>query len=114
MFPQLKDLISTTNFEVTTFEDVEKLREEVRTVSDQPYCFGVNIKKADFEAYDFEVEFSFDKFELPDTNLPAFNDLTQAPDIDSWDKWFKSGALTLYPYMTEFFARYHDCNQTGD
>lgn len=66
----------------------------------------MHFKNVDLTNWQFEVEFSFDKFQIPDTNKPAYNDLVQGPDIDSWEKWFSSGSVHLYPYVTEFLYRW--------
>mmetsp|Transcript_30475 Transcript_30475/g.46702 ORF Transcript_30475/g.46702 Transcript_30475/m.46702 type:complete len:97 (+) Transcript_30475:544-834(+) len=57
------------------------------------------------DANDYEFEFSFSKDVLPDTNLPAYNPLQLTPDLLSWSMWFSSGAVTLYPELSEFIAR---------
>lgn len=111
--PQLQGLLGP-DMQTESFSSMDKLRNILHTENDQPYCFAVELKKFDVHSYDFEFAFSFDKFDLPDTNLPAYNNLTNAPDIESWNKWFTSGSLTLYPYMTEFVARYHDAKKKGD
>ena len=51
------------------------------------------------------MTFKLNKASVPDTNLDAFNPLIKAPNFNAWDLWFNSGALGLYPYMTEFIAR---------
>ena len=53
----------------------------------------------------YDVEFMFEKQDLPDTNLEAYNALYKIPDTQAWGKWFKSGAVSLYPYIVEFIAR---------
>jgi hypothetical protein len=51
------------------------------------------------------VEFSFNRDLVPDTNLDDYNVLVRTPDFKSWNQWFDSGAVGLYPYITEFIAR---------
>jgi hypothetical protein len=38
--------------------------------------------------------------------MDDYNLLIRTPDFESWNKWFNSGAVGLYPYITEFIARY--------
>lgn len=71
-----------------------------------PYCFGLTFRKFDPATNDYEIEFHWAKEDVPDTNQPAFNDQIKAPDLLSWDQWKNTGATAVYPYLTEFIARW--------
>ncbi len=45
--------------------------------------------------------------------MDAFDPLVKIPDFNSYDKWFgsKSGAVALFPYITEFIARQESIDQ---
>lgn len=63
--------------------------------------------KFDVATHDYDVRFLFDKQAIPDTNLEAFDPLVKIPDFNSYGLWFgsKSGAVALFPFITEFIAR---------
>ena len=42
---------------------------------------------------------------MPYTTQPSFDLNVMSPDFDSWDKWDYSGALSLFPFITEMVAR---------
>jgi len=90
---------------VEVFDDVDVLIEKATSDSKMVYCFGINFKTFDVVNNDFDVEFMFGKQDLPDTNLAAYSPLYKNPDLQSWGKWFSTGAPQLYPYITEFIAR---------
>jgi hypothetical protein len=70
----------------------ETLYDAVRNDDDQPFCFAIYINKFDLSTYEFEIGYSFNKNDLPDTNLDAYNELLLAPDLNSWGLWKSSGA----------------------
>lgn len=57
------------------------------------------------ETDEYDIEFSYTKDAVPDTNLPSYNPLVRLPDLTSWKLWFSSGSVAIYPYITEFIAR---------
>lgn len=81
----------------------------VKRSSNQSYCFALNFieNQVDNETnyYDYNVEFSFNKGMIPDTNSPAYDEHVMSPDIASFGEWVSSG-VTVYPYISEFIARY--------
>lgn len=87
------------------FSKLEDLTNETANYDKQPYCFGINFKTFDLVNDKYEVEFLFEKMDLPDTNLDSYNPLYKIPDTTSWGKWFSSGAVSLYPYIIEFISR---------
>lgn len=42
----------------------------------------------------------------PDTNKPIYNELVRLPNLDDWSKTLSGSSAALYPYVTEFIARY--------
>jgi hypothetical protein len=34
--------------------------------------------------------------------------------LSSWGKWFNTGAVVIYPYITEFIARYKICKNKDE
>lgn len=87
---------------ITTADD---LHYSVTEADDMPYCFAIILNTFDLENYKFDIEYSFNKNSLPDTNLDVYNDLLLAPDLESWGLWSGSGANQLYIYMADFIAR---------
>jgi hypothetical protein len=83
----------------------DALNDAVSNQDEQPYCFAIYLKKFDLENYQFEIEYSFNKNSLPDTNLDPYNELLLAPDLNSWGLWKSSGCPQLYNFMTDFIAR---------
>lgn len=65
----------------------------------------MTINEFDTETDNYDIEFHFDKSSVPDTTLPIYNQLVRMPDLKSWDLWFSSGSIAIYPYITEFIAR---------
>jgi hypothetical protein len=63
--------------------------------------------------YDINVEFSFNKGMIPDTNSPSYDEHVMSPDIGSFGEWVQSG-VPLYPYISEFIARYIQMNTLND
>lgn len=100
-----KTMVNETDWEVEIFTDVTNLTDKTAESDKQPYCFGINFKTFDMATDTYDVEFLFEKQDLPDTNLVAYNPLYKIPDTQNWGKWFKSGAVSLYPYIIEFIAR---------
>jgi hypothetical protein len=47
---------------------------------------------------------------LPNTLIKSYNPLISSPDLDSYGRWFSSGSIELFPYITEFIARYKTNN----
>ena len=60
----------------------------------------------DFSLDQYDIDFSFDGYKLPNTLLPSFDPQAKSPDIKSWDDWFNTGAVNVFPYINEFIARY--------
>jgi hypothetical protein len=60
----------------------------------------------DFNQDQYEIDFSFDGFRLPNTLLPSYDPKIKSPDIKSWKDWFNTGATNVFPYINEFIARY--------
>jgi hypothetical protein len=54
----------------------------------------------------YDIEFSFDGYRLPNTLLPSHDPQAKSPDTKSWDEWFNTGSTVLFPYINEFIARY--------
>jgi len=58
----------------------------------------------------YDIQVNFPKTDVPDTNLPAWNDLVRLPDLIAWKKWLgdiqKPAPASVYPYLYEFIARY--------
>ena len=78
----------------------------VQTVSYQPYCFLVNFINFDTENDKYDVQYSFPINNLPNTLLSSFNQLIRTPNVNVYSKWFDTGCASLYPYITEFIARF--------
>lgn len=92
-------------FTVDTFTDQQDVFDKVQNDNDQPYCFAINFQTFEPENNKYVISYSWNKNSIPDSNLDSYNELVLAPDISSWNLWFKSGAVSLYIYMTEFVAR---------
>ena len=71
----------------------------------EPYCCGLTFKKFDTKTDEYDIEFHYTKDVVPDTNLPSYNPLVRLPNLKAWKTWFDSGAIAVYPYITEFIAR---------
>lgn len=93
-------------FAVDTFSSEDHVLNVVQTVSLQPYCFMVNFKKFDTINDRYDVQYSFPINSLPNTLLSSFNRLIRTPNVNIYSKWFDTGCASLYPYITEFIARY--------
>ena len=69
----------------------------------------VKFKKAvvdkENDEHEFDIEYSFNRGLVPDTNQAPFDINVMSPDFDSWDKWMHGGSLGLFPYLTEFIGR---------
>lgn len=50
---------------------------------------------------------------IPDTNSPPYDQHVMSPDIASFGEWVQSG-VTVYPYISEFIARYIQMNTLND
>ena len=74
-------------------------------MDDPPFCFAITFNKFDTVNDDYDIEFSFAKENVPDTNQPAYNTLVKSPDLANYDLWFQEGAPAIYAYITEFVAR---------
>lgn len=70
-------------------------------------CFGLFFNKVDTANFDYEVVTGQNKFNTIDTNKPFITPLITKPDMTSWN--FYSQTVWLYPYITDFLAKY----QTG-
>lgn len=101
------------HFKVDTFTNQQAAFDIVEKAQDQPYCFALHFNEFDTAADKYEVAFSFDKFEIPDTNLVAYNPVVQAPDLAAWGKWFKVGVPQLYAYVSEFIGRVRTAEMTA-
>jgi hypothetical protein len=40
--------------------------------------------------------------------------LIRTPDLDLYSKWFSSGSVELYPFITEFIARIKTNNSVNE
>jgi hypothetical protein len=79
-------------WEAEEFDSIDTLFSKVANDEKQPYCFGLNfIKNFDENEtqsiYDLEIQFSFNKGMVVDTNSPAYDDHVMSPDFDSWGSW---------------------------
>jgi ATP-binding cassette subfamily A (ABC1) protein 3 len=83
----------------------EELFNYVREEEVNPYCLGIYFKTFDLENHDFEIQYSFQKFEVPESTSAPYNELVMVPDWGSWGSWTSSGVLTIESYVTEFIAR---------
>ena len=90
---------------ISTHKDYSEVGDSVTNENDQPYCLAIVFEK--FDEDDYEVALRYPVKSLPDSTNPPYNALIKAPDFSSYDKWFSSGAPALYPYITEFIARYN-------
>lgn len=90
---------------VETFDSQDKVFTEVSTLDKQPFAAAIYFKEFDVKANKYDIEFSFPKEASPDTNLAVFNPLLKVPDLSNWGKWFSTGSIAIYPYITEFIAR---------
>ena len=95
-----------SNWTTEEFATSEEAFDQVTNLQNQPFCFAVDFKKFDNDTNEYDIQFSFNKQDVPDTNLAAYNELVKAPDFANWNLWFTSGATSMYPVMTEFIARY--------
>ena len=110
-------VFKTNNFpdywDIDQFNSTEDLFSKVRRDETQPYCFGLNfikdLRKKDNgtkDEIDINIEFSFNKGMIVDTNSPAYDEHVMSPDFASWGNWQSSGVVSLFPYLTQFIARY--------
>ena len=97
--------LNMSNFTMDTFANQDDAWSKYNAVENTPYCAGFTLKTFDTAKDEYEVQFHFDKSKIPDTNLPAYNPLILAPDLLNWGLWFSSGAVSSFPYLTEFIAR---------
>jgi hypothetical protein len=98
-------LTGLEGFTVDTYSVQQDAFDVVQNDNDQPYCFAIFFQTFDLTDNNYQIQYSWNKNSIPDTNLDDFNELILAPDINSWGQWFDSGAISLYMYMTEFIAR---------
>jgi len=105
VFDVTQTKLGLSNFAAETFSKQEEVFDVVRSAAFQPYCFAVYFKKFDLVKDEYEIEFSFDRRLVPDTNAEAYYEYKQSPDLEAWDQWFAEGTVQLYPYITEFIAR---------
>lgn len=70
-----------SNWTVDTFVSQEEAFKEYKSESQTPYCFGITFNKFDLKNDVYDVEFHWSKEQLPDTNLPAYNEQIKAPDL---------------------------------
>lgn len=82
------------------------MNEIIANLDEQPYCFALNFKNMDFSTDQYDIEFSFDGYRLPNTLLPSFDPKAKSPDMLSWSNWFDTGATNIFPYVNELIARY--------
>ena len=102
------------HWDVVEFESIEELFNGVRYNETQEYCFGLNfvtnftqkVKKHEKPQYFLDIQFSYNKGFVVDTNSPPFDEHVMSPDIASWGNWQQPGVTALFPYLTEFMARY--------
>lgn len=93
---------------------MDELFRGVQRNETQEYCFGLNFDSNftynatdDPNAYYYlDIQFSFNKGMVVDTNSPPYNEHVMSPDIASWGNWQQSGITALFPYLTEFMGRY--------
>lgn len=88
---------------VFTFETRDAM-DEFAKVNESENCFGMFFKKVDTKKFDYEVMMSFSQFRSIDTNKPVYRDLISKPDLTSWGKYQQTS--WLYPYITDFLAKY--------
>ena len=83
-------------WEVVQFESMDELFRGVQRNETQEYCFGLNFdsnftynaSKEDPNAqYHLDIQFSFNKGMVVDTNSPPYNEHVMSPDIASWGNW---------------------------
>lgn len=86
----------------------------LKTQKNYDYCAAVNFEKLDTENFDYKVELSVPGSNTPDTNKPIFNELVRLPNLDDWSKTLSGSSAALYPFVTEFIARYQNNKDMTD
>jgi len=75
------------------------------------FCAAFYFKKVDKVNFDYEVYAMRGKFASIDTNKPSIVDIISVADFFNYETWQKS--VWMYPYITEFLARYQvDANMS--
>lgn len=86
----------------------EELFNAVSDADANPYCLGIYFKTFDLENHEFEIQYSFQKFQTPDSTRAPYNELVMVPDWEAWGQWTRSGVLVIETFVSEFIARsYH-------
>lgn len=92
-------------FLVEGMKTQEQLYNFVRDEEVNPYCLGLYFKTFDLETHQFEIEYSFNKFVVPESHIAPHNEMIMVADRNSWRQWSMSGILYVEQYLMEFIAR---------
>lgn len=63
-----------SNWTAEPFETEDAAFDTVKNDQDQPFCFAINFKTFDETNNKYDIQYSFNRDAVPDTNLEAFND----------------------------------------
>lgn len=103
-------------WECVTWDSQQDFFKNVSNENKEPYAASWTIRDFDTEKDVYEIEVNFPKTDVPDTNLPAFNELVRLPNLIAWQTWLgnvqKPAPASVYPYLYEFIARYKVFNKT--
>jgi hypothetical protein len=78
--------------------------DDFSTKKESENCFGLFFNKVDTANFDYEVVTGQNKFGTIDTNKPLITPLISKPDMTSWGQYVNT--VWLFPYITDFLARY--------
>lgn len=93
VFPRIG--FAEKGFELEGMKTQEQLFNFVREEDVNPYCLGLHFKTFDLETHQFEVEYSFNKYTVPESAAQPHNELIMVADENAWNQWAFSGILII-------------------
>ena len=72
------------DWECVVWDSQEKFFKNVSDENKEPYAAAWTIGNFDTENDAYDIQINFPKTDVPDTNLPAFNDLVRLPNLIAW------------------------------
>lgn len=60
------------------------------------FCFVLTIDKFDTQNDDYQLQISYQKTKLPDTNLSPYNLEARTPNFNAWTSYQNTGFMGIY------------------